>query len=224
MLAIYHSTTQRRKHSNVKEPSWTNVNIAGESDGTESQQEERSAIRLAQVAPTMVVCALACVMLLVCCLWSAEPTYAKTNAATASGSCAVLMRWPLNGAQVVGKYDAPKQQWLPGHRGVDLLADLRKPSSRRGRRDRLQRQRGGKAVVTIRHGGDLSGLTSTFEPAIAERDVGAHVAQGERFARVEGESDHCDERCLHWGIKSEGRQYTNPESKTRTVRIGLKGL
>ncbi|MEE0168213.1 MAG: peptidoglycan DD-metalloendopeptidase family protein, partial [Bifidobacterium pseudocatenulatum] len=83
---------------------------------------------------------------------------------------------------------------------------------------------GGKAVVTIRHGGDLSGLTSTFEPAIAERDVGAHVAQGERFARVEGESDHCDERCLHWGIKSEGRQYTNPESKTRTVRIGLKGL
>ena len=66
--------------------------------------------------------------------------------------------------------------------------------------------------------------TATFEPAIAERDVGAHVAKGERFARVEGESDHCDERCLHWGIKSEGRQYTNPESKTRTVRIGLKGL
>lgn len=85
-------------------------------------QEEKKRIRQ-QLRQTMVVCALACVMLLVCCLWSAEPTYAKTNAATASGSCAVLMRWPLNGAQVVGKYDAPKQQWLPGHRGVDLLAD-----------------------------------------------------------------------------------------------------
>ena len=85
-------------------------------------QEEKKRIRQ-QLRQTMVVCALACVMLLVCCLWSAEPTYAKTNAATASGSCAALMRWPLNGAQVVGKYDAPKQQWLPGHRGVDLLAD-----------------------------------------------------------------------------------------------------
>ena len=85
-------------------------------------QEEKKRIRQ-QLRQTMVVCALACVMLLVCCLWSAEPTYAKTNAATASGSCTALMRWPLNGAQVVGKYDAPKQQWLPGHRGVDLLAD-----------------------------------------------------------------------------------------------------
>ena len=51
-------------------------------------QEEKKRIRQ-QLRQTMVVCALACVMLLVCCLWSAEPTYAKTNAATASGSCAV---------------------------------------------------------------------------------------------------------------------------------------
>ena len=136
-----------------------------------------------------------------------------------------MMRWPLNGAQVVGKYDAPKQQWLPGHRGVDLLADPQEAIvAPADGVIAFSGNVGGKAVVTIRHGGDLSGLTSTFEPAIAERDVGAHVTQGERFARVEGESDHCDERCLHWGIKSEGRQYTNPESKTRTVRIGLKGL
>lgn len=186
-------------------------------------QEEKKRIRQ-QLRQTMVVCALACVMLLVCCLWSAEPTYAKTNAATASGSCAVLMRWPLNGAQVVGKYDAPKQQWLPA---IGCRPACGPSGSHRRAADGViafSGNVGGKAVVTIRHGGDLSGLTSTFEPAIAERDVGAHVAQGERFARVEGESDHCDERCLHWGIKSEGRQYTNPESKTRTVRIGLKGL
>ena len=105
-------------------------------------QEEKKRIRQ-QLRQTMVVCALACVMLLVCCLWSAEPTYAKTNAATASGSCAVLMRWPLNGAQVVGKYDAPKQQWLPGHRGCRPACGPSGSHRRaRGRRDRLQRQRG----------------------------------------------------------------------------------
>ena len=38
-------------------------------------QEEKKRIRQ-QLRQTMVVCALACVMLLVCCLWSAEPTYA----------------------------------------------------------------------------------------------------------------------------------------------------
>ena len=141
-------------------------------------QEEKKRIRQ-QLRQTMVVCALACVMLLVCCLWSAEPTYAKTNAATASGSCAVLMRWPLNGAQVVGKYDAPKQQWLPGHRGVDLLADPQEAIvAPADGVIAFSGNVGGKAVVTIRHGGDLSSLTSTFEPAIAERDVGAHVAQG----------------------------------------------
>lgn len=187
-------------------------------------QEEKKRIRQ-QLRQIMVVCALACVMLLLCSLWSAEPTYAKTNSGSASGSCVALMRWPLNGAQIVGKYDAPKQQWLPGHRGLDLRADPQEAIiAPADGMIAFSGSVGGKAVVTIRHGGSLSGLTSTFEPAKAERDVGAHVAKGERFAHVEGESDHCNDHCLHWGIKSEGRQYTDPESKTRTVRIGLKVL
>ena len=187
-------------------------------------QEEKKLIRQ-QSRQIMVVCALACVMLLLCCLWSAEPTYAKTNSGSASGSCVALMRWPLNGAQIVGKYDAPKQQWLPGHRGLDLRADPQEAIiAPADGVIAFSGSVGGKAVVTIRHGGSLSGLTSTFEPAKAECDVGAHVAKGERFAHVEGESDHCNDHCLHWGIKSEGRQYTDPESKTRTVRIGLKVL
>ena len=187
-------------------------------------QEEKKRIRQ-QLRQIMVVCALACVMLLLCCLWSAEPTYAKTNSGSASGSCVALMRWPLNGAQIVGKYDAPKQQWLPGHRGLDLRADPQEAIiAPADGVSAFSGSVGGKAVVTIRHGGSLSGLSSRFEPARAECDVGAHVAKGERFAHVEGESDHCNDHCLHWGIKSEGRQYTDPESKTRTVRIGLKVL
>ena len=186
-------------------------------------QEEKKRIRQ-QLRQTMVVCALACVMLLVCCLWSAEPTYAKTNAATASGSCAVLMRWPLNGAQVSASTMRRNNSASRPSGCRPACGPSGSHRRARGRRDRLQRQRGRQSRGHHPSWSDLSGLTSTFEPAIAERDVGAHVAQGERFARVEGESDHCDERCLHWGIKSEGRQYTNPESKTRTVRIGLKGL
>ena len=171
----------------------------------------------------MVVCALACVIAFFMLLWSAEPTYAKTADGGASGSGVALMRWPLNGVQIIGEYDAPKQQW-PGHRGLDLRADPQEAIIAPA--DGVIAFGGsvaGKAVVTIRHGAPFRSLTSTFEPAKAElRDVGAHVAKGERFAHVEGESDHCNDHCLHWGIKSEGRDYTNPESKTRTVRIELK--
>ena len=223
MLAIYHSTTQRRKHSNVKEPSWTNVNIAGESDGTESHRRKEAH----------------------------PPAVAPNHGRMRSGMCHAARVLPMVGrtdvcenecgdrVRFLRRPDAMAAERRAGGRQV-RCAETTVASRPSGCRPACGPQEaivapadgviafsgnvGGKAVVTIRHGGDLSGLTSTFEPAIAERDVGAHVAQGERFARVEGESDHCDERCLHWGIKSEGRQYTNPESKTRTVRIGLKGL
>ena len=119
-------------------------------------QEEKQLIRQ-QLRQIMIVCALACVILLVCCLWSAEPTYAKTNSGDTSESCVALMRWPLNGTQVVGKYDAPKQQWLPGHRGVDLLADQQEAVvAPADGVIAFSGSVGGKAVVTIRHGGSLS--------------------------------------------------------------------
>ncbi|MFR1285927.1 MAG: M23 family metallopeptidase, partial [Bifidobacterium pseudocatenulatum] len=187
MLAIYHGTTQRRKHSNVKDAIMDEREYRRRIRRNRIAQEEKKRIRQ-QLRQTMVVCALACVMLLVCCLWSAEPTYAKTNAATASGSCAVLMRWPLNGAQVVGKYDAPKQQWLPGHRGVDLLADPQEAIvAPADGVIAFSGNVGGKAVVTIRHGGDLSGLCLDVRARHCRNAmIGAHVAQGSVFARVGG--------------------------------------
>lgn len=149
-------------------------------------QEEKKRIRQ-QLRQIMVVCALACVMLLLCCLWSAEPTYAKRILVARPGSCVALMRWPLNGAQIVGKYDAPKQQWLPGHRGLDLRADPQEAIiAPADGVIAFSGSVGGKAVVTIRHGGSLSGLTSTFEPAKAECDVGAHVAKRGAFRACGG--------------------------------------
>lgn len=146
-------------------------------------QEEKKRIRQ-QLRQIMVVCALACVMLLLCCLWSAEPTYAKTNSGSASGSCVALMRWPLNGAQIVGKYDAPKQQWLPGHRGLDLRADPQEAIiAPADGVIAFSGSVGGKAVVTIRHGGSLSGLTSTFEPAKAEA-MSAHMLRKGSVSRM----------------------------------------
>lgn len=98
--------------------------------------------------------------------------------------------------RVISGFDPPERPWLAGHRGVDLAAEsgdeLVAPAdgvvSFTGKV-------GGKDVVSIRHGF----LTSTFEPAVSGLDHGAVLRQGERFALVDGVSDHCGETCVHWG-------------------------
>lgn len=70
----------------------------------------------------------------------------------------------------------------------------------------------GKSVVTLRHGADVGNLTSTFEPAVTTRAVGTSIAKGERFAHVEGDSEHCSAQCLHWGLKGIGRDYSIHQS------------
>ena len=82
----------------------------------------------------------------------------------------------------------------------------------------------GKSVVTLRHGAETGSLTSTFEPAVTTRPVGAVIAKGERFARVEGGSEHCADGCLHWGLKSGGRDYADPSGRVRPMRVELKPL
>ena len=105
-------------------------------------QEEKKHIRQ-QLRQTMVVCALACVMLLVCCLWSAEPTYAKTNAATASG----FLRRPdaMAAERRAGGRASTMRRNNSGFQAIGVSTCCGPSGSHRrarGRRDRLQRQRG----------------------------------------------------------------------------------
>ncbi len=117
-------------------------------------QEEKKRIRQ-QLRQTMGVCALAnmCHAMLVCCLWSA---YDVCENECACNRVRFLRRpdaMAAEHAQVVGKYDAPKQQWFPGHRGVDLRA--RPQEAIVAPADGVIAFSGnvaGKSVVTIRHG------------------------------------------------------------------------
>jgi hypothetical protein len=80
----------------------------------------------------------------------------------------------------------------------------------------------GKSVVTLRHGAETGSLTSTFEPAVTTRPVGAVIAKGERFARVEGGSEHCADGCLHWGLKRGTADYLDPQQYAGSRKIVLK--
>ena len=76
----------------------------------------------------------------------------------------------------------------------------------------------GKSVVTIRHGR----LTSTFEPAQTALPAGSRIGRGDRFATVAGESDHCGESCVHWGVRAGDERYLDPVGQTEARKIVLK--
>lgn len=138
---------------------------------------------------------------------------------TAIAGCSAAMAWPVEDPMVMRSFDGPAQPWLSGHRGVDLAATegdtLIAPA------DGVISYAGsvaGKSVVSIAY----RGLTLTFEPARTLLEVGAHVRRGVPFATVSGLSDHCDGRCVHWGIKRGARDYLDPELQVGNRRIALK--
>lgn len=179
-------------------------------------------------ATAMFICVSANIAFAVCCMqMSASYAWAeeKESGDPIRSECFASMQWPLEQARIVGGYDAPAKRWLPGHRGVDLQADAQEAIiAPADGTIAFSGKVAGKSVVTLRHGADAGNLTSTFEPAITTHAVGTSIFKGERFARVEGNSEHCSDRCLHWGLKGGGRDYVNPSGKVRAVRIGLKAI
>ncbi|SEQ53781.1 Murein DD-endopeptidase MepM and murein hydrolase activator NlpD, contain LysM domain [Microlunatus flavus] len=114
--------------------------------------------------------------------------------------------WPLDGTPTVLEgFDPPDEAWGPGHRGVDLEArpgqQVLAPAD--GTVVFVGRV-GGKPVVVVDHGG----VRSTLEPVGASVRVGQRVRRGDVVGRV-GREEHCEDRCLHWGLK-RGATYLDP--------------
>ena len=120
--------------------------------------------------------------------------------------------WPLKPVSLSVGFDRPAQNWLPGHRGVDLV----------GRRGDQVLAAGngvvtfaglvaGKGVVVIKHGK----LRTTYEPVAASVIVGSRVRVGDVIGALSAGESHCSSQttvsCLHWGLL-QGEKYLNPLS------------
>lgn len=142
------------------------------------------------------------------------------DTATPSG-CEASMAWPVAKPEILNDFTAPEHDYGPGHRGVDLAASvgdvLTAPAdgviSFAGRV-------AGKRVVSIRHGDFIL----TLEPAATTMVRGAPVRQGEPFATVSRGSDHCDDGCVHWGVRRARNDYLDPALQVQRRRIVLKPL
>ncbi|QOL33103.1 M23 family metallopeptidase [Bifidobacterium eulemuris] len=133
--------------------------------------------------------------------------------------CQSVFDWPVAQVSLEQEFRRPPTTWSAGHRGVDLLAEegtaLLAPA------DGVVSFAGvvaGKDVVSVRHGTILS----SFEPATTDLKVGTSVRRGEGFAVTGGGSDHCGNRCVHWGLRRGADDYLDPGAYTARTVISLK--
>lgn len=136
--------------------------------------------------------------------------------------CAAMYSWPVEEPRIEQRFDGPASPWLPGHRGVDLMAEQGTGIvAPKAGTVSFAGKVAGKHVVSIRHD---NGVTSTFEPATTTLNVGSRVARNQSVATVEGDSDHCEDHCLHWGLRRSATDYLDPQRYTGNRKIALKPL
>ncbi|MET7767581.1 M23 family metallopeptidase [Nocardia sp. NPDC005366] len=137
--------------------------------------------------------------------------------------------WPLRPRPMIERrFDRPAQDWLPGHRGVDLAG--------RPGQDVLAAGAGivvfagevaGRPVVSIDHPG---GLRTTYEPVQAKVSVGSRVGRGARIGELAAGHEGCAAAaCLHWGLRREAgtrarREYLDPLALLHLSPLRLKPI
>lgn len=132
-----------------------------------------------------------------------------------------LLAWvdPTTGdshaTSVLRAYDPPAQNWLAGHRGVDLRLDIGDSVLTAG--DGTVAFAGvvaGTPTVSIQHGE----IRTTYQPVHAWVSQGDVVREGEVIGKLGHPFDGYPG--LHWGARTGEDQYINPLSLlTPTIRL-----
>lgn len=128
--------------------------------------------------------------------------------------------WPLRPRpRVVRAFEKPAQNWLPGHRGVDLAAAPGQSVLAAGAGTVVFAGTvAGKPVVSVDHPG---GLRTTYEPVAATVSAGRLVDRGALLGSVVAGHPECAaDACLHWGLRRD-REYLDPLPLVRTAPIRL---
>ncbi|HZL81134.1 MAG TPA: M23 family metallopeptidase, partial [Demequina sp.] len=144
--------------------------------------------------PLALMAAAACVALV-----SGTPAHAAATVVCAS---------PVEPFSVSQLASLPAQNWLPGHRRIDLATSVGRIVNSPAAGEVIY---AGivvnRPVVSVRHTG---GFVSSLEPVDATVRVGDLVDVGGALGTVSVATGHCaPATCVHWGLRRDGR-YVNP--------------
>jgi murein DD-endopeptidase MepM/ murein hydrolase activator NlpD len=117
---------------------------------------------------------------------------------------------PVDGPVVILRaFDPPAKPWLPGHRGVDLAAQVGDVVRAAGPGTvTWAAPIAGRGVVVVEH---PDGRRTTYEPVDPAVTVGDAVEAGDPLGELAAGAGHCGDlpSCLHWGLR-RGRDYLDP--------------
>nr|WP_309238267.1 M23 family metallopeptidase [Actinoplanes aureus] len=138
------------------------------------------------------------------------------------GAPASRYSWPVAPPRVARRFEPPPEQWLAGHRGVDLAAAPGATVRAAGGGKVIYAQiLAGRGVVSVAHAG---GLRTTYEPVTAVVAPGDEVAAGEPLGTLDPGHPGCSESaCLHWGLR-RGDLYLDPLALLGLGRVRLLPL
>ncbi|GAB2808708.1 hypothetical protein GCM10022221_02560 [Actinocorallia aurea] len=119
--------------------------------------------------------------------------------------------WPLEPPFGVARgFAPPSEDWLPGHRGVDLRASAAGVPVLAAA-DGVVTHAGPvftRTVMTITHGA----YRTTYEPVLPLVPSGSRVVTGQTLGTLAASPSHCaPASCLHWGLKL-GPSYEDPRT------------
>jgi len=139
---------------------------------------------------------------------AAAACLALLSVAPAHAAATVVCASPVEPLSVSHLASLPAQNWLPGHRGIDLATSVgRTVNSPAGGEVTYAGIVVNRPVVSVRHTG---GFVSSLEPVDATVRVGDVVNVGEALGTVSIAAGHCaPATCVHWGLRRDGR-YVNP--------------
>ncbi|MFY9263451.1 MAG: M23 family metallopeptidase [Actinomycetaceae bacterium] len=145
-------------------------------------------------------------------LWTATPAHSPvtppTITSTAYNDAQTEFTSPTGSDPIViREYSAGEQNWLPGHRGVDVELAVGSPVYAAGSGTVIYAgMLNDRSLVSIEH---ANGLRTTYEPVTALVTVGEHVVGGQLIGTLD--AGHCVfNECLHWGAKYGSEDYINP--------------
>lgn len=114
--------------------------------------------------------------------------------------------------------DIPQQNWLPGHRGVDLALEV--GADVRAAEEGTVTFAGmvaGTPVVSIDH---ADGIRTTYQPVHARVRAGDAVTEGQVIGRL-APSTRDEHDGLHWGALTGRDSYINPLTLLEVPAIRL---
>ena len=143
-----------------------------------------------------------------------------------AGADPVRLQWPLVPPQLTRSFDAPKPDWQPGHRGVDLAGVTGQPVYAAAAGTVVfAGSLAGRPVVSVEHAG---GLRTSYEPVDPATRPGQRVNAGTPLGRLMPGHPGCPvQACLHWGAMwgpAARADYVDPVGLLESTPVRLKPL